>query len=88
MVDTSGQAINVHEFDYTQTQVIYDQDNFQVTAFPAIHGIDGAVSYRIDWKDLSVVFSGDTDVNQFLLENSHNADVIILETFAPEEYFI
>jgi len=88
MVDTSGQAINVHEFDYAQTQVVYDQDDFQVTAFPAIHGIDGAVSYRIDWKDLSVVFSGDTDINQFLLENSHNTDVIILETFAPEEYFI
>jgi len=88
MVDTSGQAINIHEFDYAQTQVIYDQDDFQVTAFPAIHGIDGAVSFRIDWNDLSVVFSGDTDVNQFLLENSHNVDVIILETFAPEEYFL
>lgn len=88
MVDTSGQAINVHEFDYAQTQVVYDQDDFQVTSFPAIHGIDGAVSYRMDWKDLSVVFSGDTDVNQFLLENSDDADVIILETFAPEEYFL
>ncbi len=87
-VDTSGQTINVHEFDYAQTQVIYDQDNFLVTAFPAIHAIDGAVSYRIDWKDLSVVFSGDTDTNQFLIENSHDADVIILETFAPEEYFL
>jgi ribonuclease Z len=87
-VDTSGQVINVHEFDYAQTQVVYDQDNFQVTAFPAVHGIDGAVSYRIDWKDLSVVFSGDTDVNQFLLENSQNTDVIILETFPPEEYFL
>ena len=88
LLATSGQAINVHEFDYTKTQIIYDEDNFRVTAFPAIHGLDGAVSFRMDWKDLSVVFSGDTNINQYLLENSQNADVVILETFAPEEYFI
>ena len=88
LIATSGQAINVHEFDYTQTQVIYDQDNFRVTAFPAVHGIDGAVSFRMDWKDLSVVFSGDTNINQYLIENSYNSDVIIMETFSPEEYYI
>lgn len=88
LIATSGQAINVHEFDYAETQVIYDQDDFQVTAFPAVHGIDGAVSFRMDWKDLSVVFSGDTNINKYLIENSHKADVIIMETFAPEEYYI
>ena len=88
LIATSGQAINVHEFDYTKTQVIYDQDNFRVTAFPAIHGIDGAVSFRMDWKDLSVVFAGDTNINQFIIENSQNADVVIMETFTPAEYYM
>ena len=88
LISTSGQAINVHEFDHTQTQVIYDQDNFSVTAFPAVHGMDGAVSFRMDWKELSIVFSGDTNINEYLIENSHKADVTIMETFAPEEYYM
>ncbi len=40
--------IIVNEFDHTQQQVIFEKDGLTVTAFPAVHAIDGAVSYRIE----------------------------------------
>ncbi len=86
-VPTSGAAINVHEFDYSKTQVIYEKDGFTVTAFPAVHALGGAVSYRIDWKGISVVFSGDTKPNKFLVENSENVDILFHETFWPAELY-
>ena len=86
-VMNTGMAINTHEFDFSKTQVIFEEDGLTVTSFPAVHAIDGSVSFRIDWNDLSVVFSGDTDVNTFLIENSQDADIVILETFLPFEEF-
>jgi ribonuclease Z len=56
-----------------------------VTSFPAIHGLDGAVSFRLDWNELSFVFSSDTKPNKFLVENSQNVDVLIHEGFAPAQ---
>ena len=41
----------------------------------------GAVSYRIEWNDMSVVYSGDTTLNSVLVDNSKDADVIILQIF-------
>ena len=78
---TSGAVINVHEFDWTKTQVVYDENDVQITAFPAIHGLDGAVSYRLDWNDLSFAFSSDTKPNQFYVENTQDVDISIHETF-------
>jgi len=86
-VMNTGMAINAHEFDFMKTQVIFEEDGLKVTSFPAVHAIDGSVSFRVDWNDLSVVFSGDTNINTFLVENSQNVDVVILETFLPFEEF-
>jgi ribonuclease Z len=88
LTGATGQKINpVHEFEWSKTQVIYDEDGFSVVSFPAIHSVDGAVSFRIDWKDITVVFSSDTNANTFLIENSQDADLFILETFPSTEMY-
>ncbi len=82
---TVGMAINTHEFPWDKTQVIYEENDVTITSFPAIHILDGAVSFRLDWNDLSFVFSSDTEPNKFLVENSQNVDVLIHEGFIPAQ---
>jgi ribonuclease Z len=82
---TSGAEVITHEFDWAKTQVVYDEDGIVVTSFPAIHGMAGAVSYRIDWNGISIVYSGDTRINNFMVEQGQNVDLLIHETFLPAE---
>jgi len=82
---TSGAIIIPHEFDWSQTQVVYYEEGVKVTAFPALHAMAGAVSYRIDWNDISIVYSGDTKINTFMVEQGKGVDLLIHETFLPAE---
>ncbi len=82
---TSGAEIITHEFDWAETQVVYEENGITVTSFPAIHAMAGAISYRIDWKDMSVVYSGDTRINDFMVEQGQNVDLLIHESFLPAE---
>ena len=84
-VPTSGAEVITHESDWTTTQVVYDENGITVTQFPAIHGLAGAISYRIDWNDMSIVYSGDTRINNFMVEQGQNVDLLIHETFLPAE---
>ena len=81
LVHSAWHKINVNEFDYSKTQVIYEANGLTVTSFPALHAIDGAVSYRIEWNGMSVVYSGDTTLNSYIVDNSKDADVILLQIF-------
>ena len=49
--------------------------------------MQGAVSFRLDWNGLSLVYSGDTKPNMFMVENSQNVDILIHETFLPAKIF-
>ena len=82
---TSGAEIITHEFDWATTQVVYEENGITVTSFPAIHAMAGAISYRIDWNDISIVYSGDTKINNFMIEQGQNVDLLIHETFLPAE---
>ncbi|MFB5617000.1 MAG: MBL fold metallo-hydrolase, partial [Nitrosopumilus sp.] len=86
-VPTSGTEIITHEFDWTKTQIVYEENDITVTSFPAVHAMAGAVSYRIDWNDISIVYSGDTKINNFMVEQAQGVDVLIHETFLPAEIF-
>jgi len=77
----AGGQIVAHEHDYSETAVIYDENGVQVTSFPAVHIRDGAVSYRLDWKGLSFVFSSDTEPNKWYLKEAKNADVAVHGTW-------
>ncbi len=82
---TSGAEVITHEFDWAETQVVYDENGITVTSFPAVHAMAGAVSYRIDWNGMSVVYSGDTIINKFMVEQGQNVDLLIHESFLPAE---
>ena len=79
--DIRGFATEVTEFDYKKVQVVYEQNGVKITSFPAIHAIDGSVSYRLDWNDLSFVFSSDTYPNKWFAELAQDADLVVHECF-------
>ena len=58
-INPDSMKIVVSEFDFSQTQVVYEQNGVKVTAFPVVHALSGAVGYRLDFAGLSFVFSGD-----------------------------
>jgi ribonuclease Z len=83
----AGGELVAHEFDYSKTAVIYDENGVKVTSFPAIHIMDGAVSFRLDWNGLSFVFGGDSAPNKWFLKEAKNADVVVHEAFfTPEQW--
>ena len=48
--DVRGFTTEVTEFDYKKVGVVYEENGVKITAAPAIHAIDGSVSYRLDWE--------------------------------------
>ena len=84
--DAGGQLI-AHEFDYKKPgQVVYEKNGVRITSFPAIHKLDGSVSYRLDWKGLSFVFGGDSVPNKWFIKYAKGADVVVHECiYTPEQ---
>jgi len=82
-VNTKGLEIEVHEFDYKKVQVVYEENDVKITSIPAIHAIDGSVSYILEWNGLKFFFSSDTYPNKWEMEYAKNADLVIHECFAP-----
>jgi ribonuclease Z len=80
-VADAGAEVEVHEFDYRQTGVVYDRNSVVIRSFPAIHVFDGPVSYRLEWNGLTLVFSGDTTPSRFFVDNAQGADLLIHECF-------
>ncbi len=78
-------SVNTHEFDYSQVQVVYAQNDITVTAFPVIHGRVGAVGYRVEYKGLSVLYSGDTTPCQYVVDNGQQVDLLLHETLLPPQ---
>ncbi len=83
--DNGGQLV-AHEFDYKKVGgVVYEKNGVRITSFPAVHSIDGSVSYRVDWNDLSFVFGGDSYPNKWFIEQARGADFVIHECFYTPE---
>ena len=80
-----GAEIEINEFDYAETGVIYERNGVAITSFPAGHMYDGAVSLRLDWNGLSFVYSGDTTPSQFFADNAKDADLVVHEMFNTVE---
>lgn len=47
-----------------------------------------AIGYRIETKNSSIVFSGDTDYCREIVELSRNADLLISECSFPDRYYL
>lgn len=60
-LDDRGMEIEVNEFDYKGVnQVIFDEDGVVIRSIPAVHAIDGAVSFILEWNGLKFAYSSDT----------------------------
>ena len=82
MTDTRGFGLEIHEFDYKGVkQVVYQDNGVTIRSWPAIHAIDGPVSYSLEWNGLKFVFSSDTYPNKWFEEHAKNADLAIHECF-------
>ena len=79
--DVRGFTTEVHEFDYKKEQVVYEENGVVIRSFPAIHAIDGSVSYSLEWNGLKFVFGSDTYPNKWFIENTKNADLVVHECF-------
>jgi len=83
--DAGGQLIS-HEFDFKQDGgVVYEKNGVKITSFPAVHVLDGPVSYRLDWNGLSFVFGGDSAPNKWFVKRAKGADFVIHELFYTPE---
>jgi ribonuclease Z len=52
-----------------------------ISSFPAIHALDGSVSFSLEWNELKFVFSSDTYPNQWFVKYAKDADLLVHECF-------
>ena len=72
----------VTEFDYKGVnEIIYQENGVTIRTIPAIHALDGPVSFILEWNGLKFVFGGDTYPNKWYAEYAKNADLAIHECF-------
>jgi len=80
----AGGHIEVHEFDYMQENgIVYQENGVTIRSWPAIHSLDGSVSYSLEWNGLKYVFGGDTYPNRWYMKFAAGADVASHECFLP-----
>ena len=85
---SGGGHVEVTEFDYSKTDIVYEHNGVVIRSWPAIHGIDGSVSYALEWNGLKFVYSGDTTPNRWFLEQARNTDLLIHECYLTVQQFI
>ena len=73
--------IEVTEFDYRKNHVIYELNGVKIRPWPAVHTIDGAVSYSLEWQGKKFVYSGDTVPKKWFLAEVADADLLIHECY-------
>jgi ribonuclease Z len=84
VIDFRGGALEIHEFPFDGiNEIIYDENDVVVRSFPAIHGLDGAVSFVLEWNGMRFVYGSDTYPNKWYIEHSAGADLAIHECFLP-----
>jgi ribonuclease Z len=82
ITDPRGYHLEVTEFDYKGVnQIVYQENGVTIRAFPAIHSLDGPVSFIVEWNGLKFVFGGDTYPNKWYAEYAKDADLAIHECF-------
>jgi ribonuclease Z len=81
-VNTKGFEIEVNEFDYKGiNQVIYQENGVTIRSIPAVHALDGPVSFILEWNGFKFAFSSDTYPNKWWIEYTKGADLAIHECF-------
>ena len=82
MVDFRGYTIEVNEFNYkAENAVIYEENGVTIRSFPAIHALDGPVSFSLEWKGLKFVFGSDSYPNKWFVKYAKDSDLAVHECF-------
>ena len=82
LTDPRGFHFEVNEFDYKgMNQIVYQENGVTIRSWPAIHSLDGPVSFSVEWNGLKFVFGGDTYPNQWYDEFAKDSDLAIHECF-------
>jgi ribonuclease Z len=84
---TTGFTMVGHEIPYDRPETIYERNGVTVSSFPAIHGLNGAVGYAVEYAGLKVVFSGDTRPCKYVVDAATGADLLIHECFQSPAVF-
>jgi len=84
VIDFRGGALEINEFPFDGVnEVIYNENGVVVRSIPAVHGLDGAVSFILEWNGLKFVYGSDTYPNKWYVEHAKGADLAIHECFLP-----
>ncbi len=68
--------------------IAYQYNGVTISFQPAVHDRNGFLMYRLDWNGLSMIFTGDTKPNTFLLDlasQGNGVDVLISEIVVPPD---
>jgi len=76
-----GGKVIAHEYDFRTEGPIYEENGVTISSFPAIHVLDGSVSFRLEWKNRSFVFGGDSYPNKWFIKHAAGAELVIHECF-------
>jgi ribonuclease Z len=88
-VDIRGLEIDIQEFDYKAiNQEIFNENGVVIRTIPAIHALDGPVSFILEWNGLKFAYSSDTFPNKWWMEHTKGSDIAIHECFAPPKVLI
>jgi ribonuclease Z len=88
-IDFRGGQLEVHEFDFRGVnKVIFEENDVVIRSIPAVHGLDGAVSFILEWNGLKFAFSSDTIPNKWWVEHTKGADISIHECFLPSTLLV
>jgi len=88
-VDIRGQVLNVTEFDYkVVNQIIYQENGVTIRSIPAIHALDGPVSFILEWNGIKFAYSSDTFPNKWWLKYAAGADIAIHECFITPKILV
>ncbi len=84
VIDFRGGELDVTEFPFDGiNEVIYNENGVIIRSIPAVHGLDGAVSFILEWNGLTFVYGSDTIPNKWYIEHAKGADVAVHECFLP-----
>ena len=82
--EVDGYRVNAHE---VVPGIVYQDANVKVTAFLVKHGdVSGALGYRFDTADRSIVISGDAAPSQTVIDQCNGCDVLIHEAYSLMTY--
>jgi ribonuclease Z len=88
-IDMRGAEIILTEFDYKgENKIIFNENGVVIRSFPAIHSLDGSVSFTLEWNGLKFAYSSDTYPNKWWMEHAQNSDIAVHECFASPKTMI